>query len=61
MAVEEDKKDIVDFLVKEGADTNIKDDAGVGIVMRLFLANQWPDGRIREEYGHFPWVCVDSS
>ena len=28
MAVEEDKKDIVDFLVKEGADTNIKDDAG---------------------------------
>ena len=37
MAVEGDKKDTVDFLVKEGADTNIKDDAGASIAMKLFL------------------------
>ena len=48
MAVEVGIKDTVDFLVKEGADINIKDNAGASIVMKLFLADQWPDGKIRE-------------
>ena len=39
MAVEAEKKDTVDFLVKEGADINIKDNAGASIVMKLFLAD----------------------
>ena len=35
IAVEENKMDTVECLVKKGADINIKDDGGVSILVRL--------------------------